>query len=81
MGMAEIAVETRAEGTGRRSRGRRVLLLAVVAGALICGGWKMVGTPALSAGHGRNQAGDPGRSPRPRRAEAGGAFGMEARLG
>jgi enediyne biosynthesis protein E4 len=39
--MAEMAVETRAEGTGRRSRGRRVLLLAVGAVALICGGWKL----------------------------------------
>ena len=41
MGMAETAVETRAEATGRRSRGRRVLLLAVVAAALIGGGWKL----------------------------------------
>jgi len=43
MGMAEMAVETRAEGTGRQSRGRRVLLLAVVAAALalIWGGWKL----------------------------------------
>ena len=40
MGTAEMAVESRATGTGRRARGRLVLLLAVVAGALICGGWK-----------------------------------------
>jgi enediyne biosynthesis protein E4 len=41
MGMAEMAVETRAVGTGRQSRGRRVLLLTVVTAALICGGWKL----------------------------------------
>jgi enediyne biosynthesis protein E4 len=41
MGMAEMAVETRAARTGPLSRGRRVLLLAVVAAALICGGWKL----------------------------------------
>jgi enediyne biosynthesis protein E4 len=40
MGMAESEVECGAEGTGLRARGRHVLLLAVVAGALICGGWK-----------------------------------------
>jgi enediyne biosynthesis protein E4 len=41
MGMAELAVETRAKGTGRQSRGRQVLLLAVVAVALFYGGWKL----------------------------------------
>jgi enediyne biosynthesis protein E4 len=42
MGMAQMAVESRAERTGRRSRWRRVLLLAVVALGLICGGWKLL---------------------------------------
>jgi tetratricopeptide (TPR) repeat protein len=41
MRMAEMAVEREAERTSRQSRGRWVLLLAVVAGALICGGWKL----------------------------------------
>ncbi len=41
MGMAETAVETRAEATGRRARSRRLLLLAVVAVALIGGVWKL----------------------------------------
>ena len=41
MGMAKIAVETRAEATGRRARPRRLLLLAVVAAALIGGVWKL----------------------------------------
>jgi enediyne biosynthesis protein E4 len=42
MGMAQMAVESRAERTGRRSRWRRVLLLAGVALGLICGGWKLL---------------------------------------
>jgi tetratricopeptide (TPR) repeat protein len=42
MGIAQMAVESRAERTGRRSRWRRVLLLAGVALGLICGGWKLL---------------------------------------
>jgi enediyne biosynthesis protein E4 len=41
MGMAKIAVETRAETTGRWSRARRVLLLTIAATALIGGVWKL----------------------------------------
>jgi len=41
MGMAKIAVETRAEATGRRARPRWLLLLAVAAAALIGGVWKL----------------------------------------
>ncbi len=37
---APSVVEIEAEGKGLRVRWRHVLLLAVVAGALICGGWK-----------------------------------------
>jgi tetratricopeptide (TPR) repeat protein len=41
MGTAQMAVETRAERAGRRSRMTRVVLPAVVAAALIGGGWKL----------------------------------------
>ncbi len=41
MGMAKIAVETRAEATGRPARARRVVLLTVAAAALIGGVWKL----------------------------------------
>src|SRR5579883_2204770 len=40
MGMTEIAVGTRAEARGRRSRARDLLLVAVAA-AVIGGGWKL----------------------------------------
>jgi enediyne biosynthesis protein E4 len=41
MGMAESAVKTRAEQTGHRARMTLVLLPAVLAAALIGGGWKL----------------------------------------
>ena len=41
MGMAKIAVESKAKATGRRGRARRVVLLTVVAAALIGGVWKL----------------------------------------
>ena len=39
--MAQIAVETRAARTGRRSRTMWVVLPPIVAAALIGGGWKL----------------------------------------